>query len=158
MIIGILSDTHDHKAYTAKALEAFQQAGAVALVHAGDVVAPFTARLLADGGIPVHAVYGNNDGEKAGLARILPGIDPGPLRVTLGGLRFLVIHDLGELGPDDGGGADVLVHGHSHKAAEEQRGDLWVLNPGEVCAWLTGRSTVLLLDTDDRSLTWKDLT
>ena len=48
--------------------------------------APFAANLLNPevvGGVPVHAIYGNNDGEKAGLKKILPNVVDGPLRVEL---------------------------------------------------------------------------
>ena len=43
---------------------------------------------------------------------------------------------------------DVVVHGHTHKAEIRQEGETLVVNPGEVCRYLSGRATIALLDTD----------
>ena len=42
---------------------------------------------------------------------------------------------------------DVVVFGHTHEIEERRDGAL-LLNPGEVGGWLTGRSTVMLLDLE----------
>jgi putative phosphoesterase len=43
---------------------------------------------------------------------------------------------------------DVVVHGHTHKADVYRKGKTLVVNPGEVCGYLTNKSTIALLDTD----------
>jgi hypothetical protein len=45
---------------------------------------------------------------------------------------------------------DVVVHGHTHIAEIRRKGKTLVVNPGEVCGYLTGKSTLALLDTVKR--------
>lgn len=152
MNIGVLSDSHDHVGLVRQALEAFAARGVGAILHAGDIVAPFTAKLLADkdliGDAAVHVIYGNNDGERAGLKTLLPRIDDGPLRVELGG-RVIVMHHFIKWFTDaDLAGADVVISGHNHEARIETRDGVLYLNPGETCGVLTGRPTAAILDTE----------
>jgi predicted phosphodiesterase len=42
----------------------------------------------------------------------------------------------------------VVVHGHDHKAKVERRGSTLIVNPGEVCGYVSGRSSFGVLDTD----------
>lgn len=45
---------------------------------------------------------------------------------------------------------DVVVYGHSHEARTYKKGKTTVVNPGEVCGYLSGKSTIALLDTVTR--------
>ena len=164
MKIGILSDTHDRVPTFRRALELFRRLEVDAVFHAGDLVAPFAAKLLAasPGGAgilpadtPVHVIYGNNDGEREGLKKVLPQIEDGPLRTTLrdpGGGETVVVmaHFIEWLKPADLAGADVVISGHDHQASIQKRaaGDREVLfvNPGECCGWVTGRCSAAVLE------------
>jgi hypothetical protein len=145
MIVGLMADSHDHTRLVRSALEVFRERGAEVVLHAGDIVAPFAAKPLAGFGRPVHAVFGNNDGERAGLARVLD-IVGGPRTFELGGRRIVVAHDSGEVSGDDDASADVIVTGHTHAPLVEAGRPLRV-NPGETGGWLTGRATCAVLDT-----------
>ncbi len=162
MKIGVLSDTHDRLPAFAAALEAFAAAKVGAIVHAGDYVAPFAARLLTPEALAarglilpgpggVHGIYGNNDGERAGLQKVLPQIVDGPLRIEIDGCRLAVAHFVEWFDPADAIESDVLISGHNHEAGITVRPvagrDRLYLNPGECCGWLTGRCTAALLDT-----------
>ena len=155
MKIGIISDSHDRLPALKQALAALLAGKVSAILHAGDYVAPFAARLLAeaarDAGTPIHCIYGNNDGERAGLAKLLPQIQDGPLRLDLAGRTVILNHDLESLGRADLAGADIVVTGHTHHDGSEARGGALYLNPGECCGWLTGRCTVAVADTDAMS-------
>ena len=72
MRIAILSDIHDNVWKLAAALKAAREADA--LICCGDLCSPFVVHQLgrAFSG-PIHIVFGNNDGEKAGLRKIFPG-------------------------------------------------------------------------------------
>ena len=149
-MIGILSDTHDNLTRVRQAVRLFDDAGCDLVVHAGDFVAPFTVEELRNLRVPVRAVFGNCDGERAGLARAFQGlgeIAKPPLRFEHAGRRFLVCHldtpverYLAEKS------CDVLVFGHTHKPLIEHRDGALLVNPGEAGGWLRGRSTVALLD------------
>jgi putative phosphoesterase len=46
-------------------------------------------------------------------------------------------------------GYSVVVHAHSHEAKIFRKGKMLVINPGEVCGYLSGKSTLALLDTQN---------
>lgn len=62
MKIGIVSDTHDNLDKAEAAVEFFDEQECEKVVHCGDMIAPFTARLF-DAEFDFYAVRGNNDGE-----------------------------------------------------------------------------------------------
>jgi putative phosphoesterase len=114
-------------------------------------VAPFAVkRLLAFQG-PLHCTYGNNDGERAGLKKLLPQIVDGPLFVELAGRRVLIHHFIDWCKPEDVERADIVITGHTHEVVNHFEGKKLFLNPGECCGWVNNRCTVALLDTDGPS-------
>lgn len=149
-MVGILSDSHDNLPRVREAVRLFDDAGCDLVVHAGDFVAPFTALELKNLKCPVKAVFGNCDGEKAGLERAFLGlgeIRQAPFEFVHAGLRFAVTHlDAAVDGLLAANRCDVIVYGHTHKPAVKTEGGVLVVNPGEAGGWLTGKSTVALLD------------
>jgi uncharacterized protein len=118
--IGLISDTHG--LLRPEAVQALH--GCDFIVHAGDVVG---ARILDDLSLlaPVTAVRGNND--KGDWARALR--ETQLLRVE--DVSIYVIHDLKELDINpSSAGVQVVVSGHSHMPAVDQRGDVLFVNPG----------------------------
>ncbi len=148
MRIGVLSDTHDRLPCIDSAIALFQKRDVEMVIHAGDLVAPFAARRLLAWTGPLQVIYGNNDGEREGLKRILPQIQDGPLWIEAGGKRILVHHYTEWCTPADVAGADIIITGHTHEVVNERQRDKLLLNPGECCGWLTGKCTVAILDTD----------
>ena len=126
MKIGILSDTHDHLPNIAKAVEVFLKIGVEAVIHAGDFCSPFTLaefKPLADKGLKMYAVFGNNDGDRALLVRRggeFCSFQDGSRIVTLDGRTFAVMHypDLAVIFYKSGA-YDVVVYGHDHKLKVE---------------------------------------
>ncbi len=148
MRIGIVSDTHDHLPAIRAALDAFAQRAIATVVHAGDIVAPFAARLLAGWAGELIVIYGNNDGERAGLKGVLPQIQDGPLFIQRGGKRILVHHFIEWCRPVDIQQADIIITGHTHEFGVTQRDGRLFINPGECCGWVTGHGTAAVLDVD----------
>lgn len=62
MKVGIVSDTQDNIELAEEAVNFFEEQGCEVVIHCGDLVAPFTARIF-DADFEFHAVRGNNDGE-----------------------------------------------------------------------------------------------
>ncbi|MFH0962675.1 MAG: metallophosphoesterase [Planctomycetota bacterium] len=147
MKIGIMSDSHDNLPLIEKALRVLRERSAEVVLHAGDFVAPFAAKTILRGGLPVRAVLGNNDGEKNGLRKVLPGLVDPPLVLTLAGKKFVLVHDLPEAGDLTEIDADCVVFGHTHEP-QIRRGRPLVVNPGETGGWLTGRPQIAFLDTE----------
>ncbi|WP_339907798.1 metallophosphoesterase [Symmachiella dynata] len=148
MLIGIISDSHDHLPRLEAGLERLRKEGAELLIHPGDIIAPFAAKILASWQGPLHVVYGNNDGERRGLKSVLPQIVDGPLLIECKGKRISLDH----YPPDDEhppvDDVDVILFGHTHEVVNEHRNGTLYLNPGENCGWVRGESTVATLDTD----------
>ena len=154
-MIGILSDSHDNLVAVRKAVRIFNDTACRLVLHAGDFVAPFSAVELGGLRCPVKAVFGNCDGEKAGLAKEFRGlgeIGEAPLIFDFEGLRYVLCH-LDE--PVDRYIAserpDVLVFGHTHRALIRKEKTALIINPGETGGWLRGKSTVAVFDPESRT-------
>lgn len=120
LTIGVISDTHGLLRQ-----EAVQRlAGVDHIIHGGDIGRPdilSALRRIA----PVTAIRGNVD--TGDWARELGDI----AHLQLAGHTFHVLHDLKTLSIDPvAEGVDVIVSGHSHKAAIETTGGVLYLNPG----------------------------
>ncbi len=152
MKIALIADTHDHLERLTQALEIFAQASAQALIHAGDLVSPFTAEKLSTFDGPIRAVYGNCDGERRGLRRFLKSITAGPITFELAERRFVLAHDRSQIPDDLLSQADLAVVGHTHSPAQSRQNSTLIINPGECCGRVTGQPTVALLDSDNLSV------
>jgi len=150
MKIGVISDTHDRLPTFRRALTFFQRVPVEAVFHAGDFVAPFAAKLISPDelSVPLYCIYGNNDGEREGLKRMLPNVVDGPLKVKLADRTIVMHHFLDWMKPADYANADVVISGHTHEVVNETRDGKLFLNPGECCGWVNDRCTVALLDLE----------
>ncbi len=157
MRIGVVSDTHDRLPMIDRAMEVFIRQQVQAVIHAGDVVAPFAAERLLQYSGPIYAIYGNNDGERAGLRRVLPQIKDGPLKLEMAGRQILVHHFIDWCSSRDIDQADIIITGHTHEVVNERQNGSLFLNPGECCGWVNERCTVAVLDTELMSAEILDL-
>lgn len=149
MKIGIMSDSHDNLPKIEAAVDYFNREAVDLVIHAGDLVAPFTAKPLAKLQSPLVAVFGNNDGEVIGLTKRFEGkIHLAPHSLTFQEKKILICHEpiaLNALKKSEF--YDAIIYGHTHEV-DIQEGLTWVINPGETGGWLTGRSTIALWDLD----------
>jgi len=152
-MIGVISDSHDNLDAVRRAVRFFRGAGCRCVIHAGDFVAPFAARELEGLDCPVKAVYGNCDGERDGLEKaLLPfgEIHTAPFFFSLHGLRFLLSHIPVPRLESSSERLDVFIFGHTHRPEVRRSRGLLILNPGEAGGWVSGRSSVALLDPRTR--------
>lgn len=151
MKIGIMADSHDNLPKIRSAMELFRAEGVGLILHAGDFVAPFAVRAMADPPARIVGVFGNNDGERIGLAKAFEAIGevhPRIATVQVEGRRIAIVHQDELVAPLSASKAlDVLVYGHTHRLDVRREGNVLIINPGEVGGWLTGKSTVVVLDT-----------
>lgn len=118
--IGLISDTHG--LLRPQALDFLR--GSDHILHAGDIVGADILEQLAELA-PLTAVRGNND--HGAWARDLPE----SVTLSLGGIVIHMLHDLKELAIDPAAsGVRVVVTGHSHKPACEERDGVLYVNPG----------------------------
>jgi putative phosphoesterase len=162
MQVGIVSDTHDNLDVIGEAVDYFEgQADAV--VHCGDIVAPFSATPF-DADFQFYAVRGNNEGEPAlGNAVREFGAYLGEMgRLSFEGTTFGVYHGTSQPIVDalvDCGSFDYVLHGHTHERAHEERDGTIRINPGGVPIDVDGGEppAAVLIDTDTGDTEWHDL-
>ena len=153
MRLGIISDTHDHVARTARAVALLVAEGAEVLVHCGDLTGPEIVHECA--ALPSHFVFGNNDFDEAALRDAMAAVGgtclgPGG-EIVLGGKRIAVAHGdlprevrrLAEAAPD------YFLFGHSHRAADERVGPTRWINPGALHRVATRTVALLDLEADE---------
>lgn len=156
MRLGIISDTHDNLDKVRQAVMLFNRLGINQLVHCGDIVAPFVLKEFNQLKIPFVLIYGNCDGDREVLGETANKmgfkLQSAPLFLQLDAKKIVVTHK--PIGPSPG--CDFYIHGHTHQLRFEP-GKPVVINPGEACGWLTGRSTVAVLDIGKRKVEFFDL-
>lgn len=156
MLIGLMSDTHDNLPMVDKAVKLLNQEKVDLVLHAGDYVAPFVIPRFKKLKAKLIGVFGNNDGGREllkGKFSENKGLEMRGnfAKVIVDDLIIALLHgDEEELlnALIDSQGFDVVVHGHMHKAVVDRKGRTLVVNPGEVCGYLSGRSTIALLNTE----------
>lgn len=117
MKLAILSDTHN--LLRPQVLE--QLSGVQAILHGGDCSKQSVLDTLQEYA-PLYVVRGNNDKEWAEHI-------PHDLTIPLEGKTFYMVHKKAEI-PKELPGVDVVIYGHSHKYAEEEKDGILFLNPG----------------------------
>lgn len=139
MKIAVLSDSHDNIWNLEKALKQVAGLDCEVLLFLGDFCAPFTLKQIAEGfSGPIHAVFGNNDGDPFLLSQIASGFDHVTLHgqyaeLDLGGKNIAINHY-----PDiskriaESGAFDAVFSGHDHQKYVHQIGKTVWANPGEI--------------------------
>ena len=154
-MIGIMSDSHDNIDAIKKVVTLFNTKCVDVVIHAGDLISPFTAPEFKKLDSEFVAVYGNNDGEREGLKSAFKDICvlEDFKEISIEGWKFSIIHGTNPAIVDSlrrSGKYDVVVRGHTHKLEILNTGTM-LINSGEVCGYVSNKQTVLLLDTDNLS-------
>jgi hypothetical protein len=128
----IISDSHDNIKTLSKAVEMANNKGVDHLFHCGDIIAPFSARILKKFSGELHVVFGNNDGEKFGLKRILgENLTSTPYALNIDGFSILMMH---------------VFYGHTHELVIERRKASIIINPGDSSGWVSGNPTCVIVE------------
>jgi putative phosphoesterase len=157
MIIGILSDIHDNINNLAIALDKLKAQGATELVFCGDFCAPFAAKALAESDFNVHAIFGNNDGDRYLIQKNTLAFDNFKIYGEyIGDTDSQLVLDNVKIGATHypfyakpmikTGWYDCVFYGHSHKADKQLFASRLLLNPGEI-AGIFGPPSYAYIDT-----------
>jgi uncharacterized protein len=152
-LIGIISDSHDNMDAIRKAVEFFNNNDVKAVLHAGDLVSPFTARAFKELKSKLYFVFGNNDGDKLMLIKLFEEIGAtacgGFGDLTIDSLHIALLHGTNEALVNAlarSGDFDVIIRGHTHDAGVKIIEGTPVINPGECSGVLSGKATVATLE------------
>jgi putative phosphoesterase len=161
MIVGIMSDTHDHLPNVDKAVKILVDSKADLVLHAGDYCSPFVIQHFKPFIGKFIGVFGNNDGDheflKKRFAEFSLDIRGIFAEIKIDNLRVALLHG-GEPGGPPGPSEllksltdaecyDVIIHGHVHDARAYRKGKTLIINPGEVCGYLTDKPSIALWNT-----------
>jgi putative phosphoesterase len=137
MRIAIISDIHDNIWSLERVLARLQSCDM--LLCLGDFCAPFSLSAVAAGFKgPVHAVWGNNDGDKLLLMRNADKAGNVTLHGHYAKLELdnvvLFMNHYPEIAQPlaASGQFDLVCYGHDHQRKAELQGKTWLVNPGEV--------------------------
>ena len=137
MIIGIVSDTHGHVAYTQPAVRMLESCDVQQVIHCGDIGSMEIVDLFERW--PTHFVFGNVDTQTAKLRAAIQAAGQtcherfGELE--LDGRRIAFLHGDDEhrlRAAVESGGYDLVCYGHTHQAEHHQSDNTTVLNPGAI--------------------------
>ncbi|MBT0160493.1 metallophosphoesterase [Candidatus Bathyarchaeota archaeon A05DMB-2] len=158
MRIGIISDTHDNLPMVEKAIKRLNKEKVNLALHAGDYVAPFVIPKFKSLNAKLIGVFGNNDGDHELLKKRFSETSNCEIRgrfafIDADGFKIAMLHGdepqlLDALTTCES--FDAVVHGHAHTTDVRKKGKTLIINPGEVCGYLSGKSTLALLDTEKK--------
>jgi len=161
MLIGIMSDTHDYLPLVDKAVKKLTEEKVELVLHAGDYISPFVIQHFKPFKGRFIGVFGNNDGDhevlKIRFQEFGLEIRGEFAEVKIDDIQIALLHG-GEPGGPPGPSEllrsliaaecyDVIIHGHVHEAKAYRRGRTLIINPGEVCGYLSGKPSVAVLNT-----------
>ncbi len=146
MKVGLMSDSHDNIVKIKDAVDIFNARQVDFVLHAGDFVAPFSIMAFKKLKCNWQGVFGNCDGEHAGLIEKSGNrIQEGQYTIHLDGRDFALIHNLDRYIPED---VDIVIFGHTHEQEIKKTDSGLFVNPGECCGYLSGFATIAILDTE----------
>jgi uncharacterized protein len=158
-----MGDSHDNVDAIAAAVEYFNQAGTDLVIHTGDIVSPFTIDSFKALKCELKGVFGNNEGDRKTLDRKLSELNvefTDYLEIEVEGKTIAVYHGQDPALLDSivkSQKYDIVATGHTHTPEVTIEGKTTVINPGETCGYLSGTSTVALLDFETMSADIKEL-
>jgi len=176
MKICIVSDSHDNRPLLEAAIRDAKAAGAEAILHCGDVVAPSTLEVLKPFNLPAHVIHGNNTGDLYMMGLIAAklsnrttyyGQDAG---IELDGRHIFMVHYPHYAAAMAATGDwDLVCCGHDHKAGirtiPNMSGNTTLLvNPGTVggikapATWVLGDLDTMTFEIHELSTSSKQNT
>jgi hypothetical protein len=167
MIIGVVSDTHDHVDIFGKVGAVFKERNVEMIVHCGDWCAPYSVALFTKvmqkmcPNAPIQGVFGNNDGD---IYRTIMTLEEQELQVAIqkdilefdiDSKKIAVYHGTEEAIVQAliaSGTYQAVMRGHTHVAGIEAVGEVLHINPGTVSSYSNGsileKVSVAIYDTN----------
>ena len=151
MLLGLISDSHDHVPHIEKAVEIFKSEEVETVIHAGDYCSPFTVPHFE--GLPLHGIFGNNDGDHYLLMEKFDAIGAelhGEFYEAEYGERSAAVYH-GTYHPithalQQCGKYDMVISGHTHEMVNTTINDTLAINPGTTHGF-GEKASIALLDT-----------
>jgi putative phosphoesterase len=157
-LIGIISDSHDNIFLIDEAVKKLNELGVGLVLHAGDYISPFTVQYFKPLKAKLVGVFGNNCAERAALKKLFAEIGADIQgffsEIVVEDLKIALLHGHEEellRSLIESEVYDLVVHGHTHRIETARKGRTTVINPGEICGYLSGNSTLTVYDVKTRN-------
>lgn len=161
MLIGLLSDSHDHVPHIKQAVEIFKQQKVEVVLHAGDFCSPFTVPPFE--GLEMKGVFGNNDGDHYLLMKKFREIGAEHLGtfgdLEIGGRKIALYHGTDvpiTAALEQCGNYDVVVSGHTHEKKAEMINETLAINPGTAHGF-DDLATIAFLETESLDVRFEEI-
>ena len=151
MKFAAFSDTHDNVEAIRDLVREIKKEKFDILFHAGDVISPFALREFS-GLDNLHIAFGNNDGDRQKLIEI----------ALQNGWKIADVITFKNIAVYHGTTKEILdllskkfeivIYGHTHEAVIKREGERTLVNPGEVCGYLTGRRSYAVYEDGEFSI------
>ena len=159
MKLGIISDSHDNLDMIKKAVKILNKENIDFLIHCGDIISPFISSFFEGLNEKIKngnffGVFGNNDGDLLYLTKRFEKIckiSGYEAILELAGKKIYVSH-----GPDPlvikslakSREFDIITTDHTLNYEIKRINNTLVINPGELCGYLTGKATFVIVDLE----------
>ncbi|MDA3834639.1 MAG: YfcE family phosphodiesterase [Spirochaetales bacterium] len=159
MKIAVISDIHENYQNLLEFLKIAEKKQFPQILFLGDFMNAGIARVLARSGIPVYAIWGNNDGDRLAVLKesLHPKSSLSMAKFTHGvysvaGRKLFLSHHPELVSTAAASGMyDAVLFGHTHKTYLANRDSVLILNPGEISAHKYGRASYAVYDTETNS-------
>lgn len=158
MKMGVIGDSHDNLKNIEAALSILISNKVDVILHTGDIISPFSVKLFTKIETPSYFTFGNNDGEKLLLKEILSSskncnlVWPKAL-IELRGYKIILLHGEDEYLVEslaESNKYDLVAYGHWHKIVNKKVNNTMLVNPGELCGYLTGRASLAIIELEKK--------
>ena len=157
MILGVVSDTHNHLSNIEKIIDIFNDRNIDKAIHTGDITQAKTLNKFSRLNCPLVGVYGNNDLKEEGLKDVAKqnGFDfqiP-PFLLKIDNKKIAIFHEPEDIESflKEDLSIQLIVHGHTHRYRNEKIGNVKIINPGECAGIIKGKNAVGLINLEDLS-------
>jgi len=157
MLIAVLSDSHDRTDHLEQAINLIKERGITHAFHLGDYISPFVLLQLAESGLSIQGVWGNNDGDRTTGLKVAAGrldiADEDFRELEIDGRTLLLTHypQIARMAALSSK-YDAVFFGHTHIASQENIGTTLLANPGEIYGMRSGTVSFGIYDTDTNLL------
>jgi len=158
MKISIMSDSHENWEKLSEAIDISNKQDCKYLLFAGDLISPQGVDVFSKFFGDVKIVFGNNENEKCQIIDKSKkysnvGIFNEFYEEKIDSTRIFMNHypKFSELACKSNE-YDLVIHGHTHSIRNEIINGCLIVNPGEIQGFITGVSSFMIYDTENKVL------
>ncbi|MEN8252402.1 MAG: YfcE family phosphodiesterase, partial [Patescibacteria group bacterium] len=142
------------------ALEKMKEENISHIFALGDYSSAFTVERLQVDDVPVHAVWGNCDGDKQSMINSFPKINPNITfskydfeEIEIETKKYFITH-YPQLAENAAKSLDydAVFHGHTHEKRNEKIGNTPIINPGKLAIYPHDEISFAIFDSETKEV------